>query len=236
MLSLSQHQPLTPEELPGKMFSWKLNPNTLSDAQNTSTLNSPLKKLLFHIIGKEQTIIEKTPSLPSFPHPCSTLRHPQRACHRLALPPIIAMRPLGREREAAGEGPPTRKNPCLFKGPVFLWPKKSLPHGFPGLEITCTMSRSHLVWWCWVFFPKSLFLKRKEKGASDVYFCSNSGETAESTCFSFAANSKQLPPGSGQKKGVAGERGTELRSQLPRGNHLELQRNACVSQESLYIS
>lgn len=134
MLSLSQHQPLTPEELPGKMFSWKLNPNTLSDAQNTSTLNSPLKKLLFHIIGKEQTIIEKTPSLPSFPHPCSTLRHPQRACHRLALPPIIAMRPLGREREAAGEGPPTRKILVCSKDQCFFGQRSLFPMGSQALK------------------------------------------------------------------------------------------------------
>lgn len=63
----------------------------------------------------------------------------------------------------------------------------------------------------------------------------NSEETAKSTCFSFAAN-RQLPPGPGQRKRVAGKRGIQFRSQLPRGHHLELQRNTCGSQESLYIS
>lgn len=101
----------------------------------------------------------------------------------------------------------------------------------PCLEITCTMSHSHL----FVCFPKRyrLFLKRKE-GASEVQFCSNSGETAESTCFSFATHSRQLPPGSGQRKRATGERGTQ--SQLARGWHRELQRNVCISRESLYIN
>lgn len=218
------------------MFSWKLNPKTLSDAQNTSTLRLASQKAAFSHHWQRADNSRKDPLLSQASHiPAPTSRHPQRACLRLALSPYIAMRPLGREREAAGEGPPHKENPCLFKGPVFLWPKKSLPHGFPGLEITCTVSHSHLVW-CFGFLKDSLFLKRKGKGASDVYFCSNSGETADSTCFSFAAHSKQLPRGSGQRKGGAREKGTQLSSQLPRGNHLELRRNACVSQESLYIS
>lgn len=124
--------------------------------------DSPLKKLLFHTIGKEQTILEKTPSLPSFPHPCPTSRHPQRACHRLALYPCNCHEASCQREGGHWRGTSHKENPCLFKGSVFLWPNESLPHGFPGLEITCTMSHSHLVLFCFVF-PKSLFFKRKGK-------------------------------------------------------------------------
>lgn len=133
-------------------------------------------------------VLKKTFSTSS-PHPHSRSQHPQRACHGLALCLCNYLRPLGTEG-GHWRGSSYKGNPVCPKDQCSLGRRSLFPMVVPCLEITCTMSHSHL----FVCFPKRycLFLKRKE-GASEVQFCSNSGETAESTCFSFATHSRHFP-------------------------------------------
>lgn len=81
----------------------------------------PLKMLLFHNIVKEQTVLEKIPPLRSSLHLCSRSWYPQRACHGLALHPVITTRPLERTL-------PQRKSLFVQRTSVCL-AKKPPPHG-----------------------------------------------------------------------------------------------------------
>lgn len=113
VLSLPQHE-LHSHELPGKMFSRKLNHKTLSDAQNTSTLRLASHKASFSHYCWRADVLEKTPPLMSSPIPatensthstCSGLAHQFPQCPR--TPPTPPRRQG--KREAPGHCPPTRK-------------------------------------------------------------------------------------------------------------------------------
>lgn len=138
--------------------SWKQ-----SGAQNTSTLRLTLKKLCFHVTVKEQTVLKKTSMSSHIPTPD---RAPTECLPWTGPSTLIPMRPLGKEG-GRWRGPSQEGYPCLFKEPCSLGQGRLFPTVVPCLEITCTVSHSHLVFFFPLKFRYCLFLKRKE-GASEV--------------------------------------------------------------------
>jgi len=117
------------------MFSWKLNPKTLSDAQNTSTLRLASQKAAFSHHWQRADNSRKDPLLSQASH----IPAPHHGTHRepasdWRFPPIIAMRPLGREREVAGEGPPTRKILVCSKDQCFFGQRSLFPMASQALK------------------------------------------------------------------------------------------------------